>query len=281
MLNKLPVICLTAAVGAALAAATAHTEQEPPVDITEVAAGLYVITGPGGNVGVRVTSEGVVVVDDKFEDNYDDIISEIQSVTDAPVRYVFNTHHHGDHTGSNVQFSALAPILAHENVRANILRNQQTGPPPIVYADRAAVFLGGTSVEALYLGRGHTDGDSVIYFPDLRVIHMGDLSFGGAAPYIDYGNGGSAVELIRTYDRVLGLDFDLAISGHGNVMTKPEIADFRDAFQALTDAGRRLIAEGVSEDAFAARLAQEVPGLSYETGFAARSIPGIYAELAD
>ncbi len=281
--TKILVISLTAVVGVALAAVTAATQgpEQPPVEISEVADGLYVVTGPGGNVGVRVTSEGVVVIDDKFEDNYNDIIAGIESVTDQPIRYVLNTHHHGDHTGSNEQFAALAPILAHENVRTNILRNDQPGAPSIVYTDQTALYLGDARVEARYMGRGHTDGDSVIYFPDLRVVHMGDLSFGGAAPYIDFGNGGSAIELISAYDSVLALDFDTAIPGHGNLMTKADVAAFRDAFQELLDTGRQLISDGVSEEDLAARLAQEIPELSYETGFPARSIPGIYAELSE
>ena len=281
--TKILVISLTAVVGVALAAVTAATQgpEQPPVEISEVADGLYVVTGPGGNVGVRVTSEGVVVIDDKFEDNYNDIIAGIESVTDQPIRYVLNTHHHGDHTGSNEQFAALAPILAHENVRTNILRNDQPGAPSIVYTDQTALYLGDARVEARNRGRGHTDGDSVIYFPDLRVVHMGDLSFGGAAPYIDFGNGGSAIELISAYDSVLALDFDTAIPGHGNLMTKADVAAFRDAFQELLDTGRQLISDGVSEEDLAARLAQEIPELSYETGFPARSIPGIYAELSE
>ena len=283
MRTKILVISLAAIVGVALAAVTAATQQpeQPPVEISEVADDLYIVTGPGGNVGVRVTSEGVVVIDDKFEADYDDIVASIASVTDQPIRYVFNTHHHGDHTGSNVQFAALAPIMAHENVRTNILRNNQPGPPSIVYTDQTALYLGDATVEARYMGRGHTDGDSVIYFPDLRVVHMGDLSFGGGAPYIDFGNGGSALELMSTYDRVLELDFDTAIPGHGNLMTKADVAVFRDAFQELLDTGRQLISEGVSEDDLAARLAEQFPNLSYETGFPAQSIPGIYAELSE
>jgi cyclase len=272
MRSKILVIALAAAVGMALAAAKARTQEQPPVDISEVADGLYVVTGPGGNVGVRVTSEGVVVVDDKFADNYSDIISSIESVTDEPIRYVFNTHHHGDHTGGNTQFAALAPILAHENVRTNILRNDQEGPPSIVYADQASVYLGGAAIEAHHAGRGHTDGDSVILFPDLGVIHMGDLYFGGAAPFIDYNNGGSAVEWIDTFDNVLQMDFETVIPGHGNVMTRADLETFRNTFEDFQNTARQLISQGVSEDDFATRMAEEFP---------AQSVPGIYRELSE
>ena len=282
MRNKILVISLSAIVGVGLAAVTALTQQEqPPIEISEVADGLYVVTGPGGNVGVRVTSEGVIVIDDKFEDNYDDIISAIESVTDQPIRYVFNTHHHGDHTGGNEQFAALAPILAHENVRVNILRNDQPGAPDIVYSDQTALYLGDAEIEARYMGRGHTNGDSIVYFPDLGVVHMGDLYFGGAAPYIDYGNGGSAIELISTYDSVLELDFDTVIPGHGNISTKADLAEFRDTFQGLQDAARELISQGVSADDFPDRLTEAYPALTFQGGFAAQSVPGIYAELSE
>ena len=122
MRNKIPIIALAALVAAGAAGMTARTQQQAqPLAISEVANGLYVITGSGGNVGVRVTDEGVIVVDDKYEENYEEILSNIRSVTNQPVKYVLNTHHHGDHTGSNAQFANIAQVIAHENVRVNIL----------------------------------------------------------------------------------------------------------------------------------------------------------------
>ncbi len=174
MNNKILVVALAAFVGVGAAALTAFTQgQAAPLAINEVVDGLYMITGSGGNVGVRVTGDGVIVIDDKFEQNYDEIMANIQSVTDEPVKYVLNTHHHGDHSGGNTRFADIAQVIAHKNARTNMLRNDQAGPPSVIFAYETAVFLGDVEVQAHHMGRGHTNGDSVIYFPDLRVVHGG------------------------------------------------------------------------------------------------------------
>ena len=167
--------------------------------------GLYVIPGfdggqSGGNVAVRVTGDGVIIVDNKFPYSYDFITAQVASVTDQPIKYVLNTHHHGDHAGSNADFMPSAEVIAHRNARANIVRNNQTGAPQVTFADETAVFLGDAEAQAHHFGRGHTNGDAVIYFPDLRAVHTGDLFIYGQrldgttlSPFWDYGNGGSAV----------------------------------------------------------------------------------------
>jgi glyoxylase-like metal-dependent hydrolase (beta-lactamase superfamily II) len=281
MRTKVLIIALAALVGAGAAAINAYTQQEAqPLDISEVADGLYMIVGAGGNVAVRVTDDGVVVVDDKFEQDYDGIIERIESVTDQPVRYVLNTHHHGDHAGSNAQFAEIAQIVAHRNVRENIIRGNQSGPPSIVYSDAASVFLGEIEVEAHHVGRGHTNGDSVILFPDLGVIHTGDL-FVGSAPYIDYGNGGSAVEWLTTLDNILQLEFETVIPGHGSIMTREDIREFRGKMLTMQLRARGLISEGVSREDFPSRLDVSDLGWNYSGGFAASSIPSLYDELTE
>ena len=155
-------------------------EQEARLQIREVKDGLYVIPGfdgnmSGGNVAVRVTDEGVIIVDDEYLHSYDFIAAQVRSVTDQPIRYDLNTHHHFDHAGSNADFMQNAEVIAHKNARANIVRNDQTGAPRLVFGDETAVFLGGVEVQARHVGRGHTSGDAVIYFPDLGTVHTGDL----------------------------------------------------------------------------------------------------------
>ena len=142
--------------------------------------GLYVIPGydgaaTGGNVAVRLTDEGVIIVDDKLPSHYKEIVDKVRSVTPLPIKYVLSTHQHGDHTGSNAQFLKTAEILMHRNARANMITQNLPGPGRIVFNDEQSVFLGGVEVQMRYMGRGHTNGDSVIYFPDLRTIHTGDL----------------------------------------------------------------------------------------------------------
>ena len=278
---KVLVIALAAVVGMGAAGLTAYTEQDAPaLTIDEVADGLYMIVGAGGNVAVRVTNEGVIVVDDKFEQNYDEIIERIGEVTNQPVKYVLNTHHHGDHSGGNIHFLDNAQVIGHENVRANIIRRNQAGPPPIVFSESAAVYLGGAQAQAHHVGRGHTNGDSVILFPDLGVLHTGDLVIGGS-PFMDYANGGSGAEWSQTVNNILELDFDTVIPGHGPVMTKDQVREFRDKLETLIERGNALVSEGVSQDEFVEQLELEDLGWSYPAdGFAANTIPNLYDELS-
>ncbi len=222
--------------------------------------GLYVIPGydggvTGGNVAVRVTNDGVILVDNKFPHSFEMISTEVRKVTSLPIKYVLDTHHHGDHSGSNADFMAAGEVIAHKNARGNIVRNNQPGAPRIVFSDETAVFLGGVEAQAHHFGRGHTNGDAVIFFPDLRTVHTGDLFIWGQrsdgstlSPFMDYNNGGSGLEWTATLDGVLELDFDTAIPGHGPVLTKDEVRTFRNRMQTLQDRMRSAVADGASRD---------------------------------
>ena len=241
-------------------------DQEARLQIRDVKPGLYVIPGfdgaqSGGNVAVRVTDEGVIIVDDKFLYSYDFITAQVRSVTDQPIRYVLNTHHHFDHAGSNADFMRDAEVIAHRNARANIIRNNQTGAPHIIFADETAVFLGGVEVQAHHVGRGHTNGDAVVYFPDLRAVHTGDLFIWGQrldgstlAPFWDFGNGGSAAEWPTTLDSLLALDFDTVIPGHGPILTKADVRTFRRNLQTVLDRVQGQIEAGATRDNIASRV---------------------------
>ena len=251
------------------------------LSIAQVKDGLHVITGPGGNIGVRVTSGGVILIDDKFPQDFDEIQSLVATVSNLPVRYVINTHHHGDHSGSNASFLQVAEIIAHKNARDNMLRGNQDGPPRIIYTDETSVFLGGVEVRAYYMGRGHTNGDSVVYFPDLKTVHGGDLLH-GTAPFFDYANGGSSRGWVGTMNNILSLDWDTAIPGHGAVMERRDVLNFRNQMEAVRERMASLIRGGL--DAGEAPEAIKDSGLSWtqaEQGlFMQRSIPGFYEELS-
>ena len=273
---------MVATVALAAAAAIVVTGQQPEtLSVTPVKDGLYYINGVGGNVGVRVTSDGVILVDDKFPRNVEQIQARVREVTDQPIRYIINTHHHGDHAGGNVGFIDDAEIIAHENARKNMVRGEQDAPPRIVFADQTAVHLGGIEVRAHHLGRGHTNGDSVVYFPDLRTVHAGDLLH-GIAPFIDYANGGSSKEWISTLEGILELDFDTAIPGHGSLMTRADIEAFSDQFLAVRERMRELVESGVTkEDAPARIVTDELSWTMAPNGlFMRRSIPGFYDEIS-
>ena len=245
---------------------TLTPEQEARLRIREVMDGLYVIPGfdggqSGGNVAVRVTDDGVIIVDDKFPYSFDFITEQVSSITDQPIKYVLNTHHHGDHAGSNADFMREAEVIAHKNARANIIRNNLAGAPRVIFADETAVFLGGAEVQMHHFGRGHTNGDAVVYFPDLRTVHTGDLFVYGErldgstlSPFWDFGNGGSVLEWPATLTRLLALDFETVIPGHGPILTKADVRTFRGKLETVIDRVRDEIAAGATRDDIASRV---------------------------
>ena len=241
----------------------------------QVKPGLYVIRGPfdpcapggcngrntddgllhePGDVAVRVTSEGAIVVDDKFVQNVPDVLSRVKSVTTQPIRYLLNSHHHADHIGGNGAVMDLGiEIIAHKNIRENIIRNKQPGPPRLTFTDEEDIHLGGVEVRMLYLGRGHTNGDTVIFFPDLRTIHSGDLVIDGM-PVIDYDNGGSALEFVTTLEKMMALDFDTVIPGHGRVLTKDDVRAYIPKLKTMNERMRDLARRKVPDDQLATQL---------------------------
>jgi cyclase len=232
-----------------------------PPAIKEVKPGLYMVTGLGGNTTVRATTEGLIVVDTKNlgEANYNALMEQIRTVSKAPVRYVFVTHHHQDHSGNIGPFQAAgAEVIVHEglNKALDTYKAAQGTPEKskVTYATTRTVKVGNASAEARFFGRAHTSGDTWVYFPDVRVIATGD-SFVATAPNADYPFGGSVVEWVKTLDQVLKLDFDTAIPGHGNdPLTKADVQKFRDNLNTIVMRGRELVKKGTPKDQLMAQL---------------------------
>jgi cyclase len=252
---------------------TQNAKPPGPLRIERVKADLYMISGEGGNVAVYVTSEGVVLVDDMFDRNHADILAQVKSVTDRPLKYVLNTHQHDDHAGGDFKMLPIAEVIAHRNVRANLEHIKQPyyedtpgtpiGLPRITFIDETSVFLGGKEIRAKYFGRGHTNGDAIIYFPELKVIHTGDLFLarrpdpsgagGQARPagvniYVDYVQGGSFFAWSKTLEGTLALDFDTVIPGHGPVSTKADLAKFNADLETMRNRLVGLVKQGKSKD---------------------------------
>jgi cyclase len=257
--------------------------QQPPkqpLNVQKVTDNLWVLmTNSSGNVAVMPTSEGVLLVDDKFDQDGPEILAKVKAISDKPIKYILNTHQHGDHTGGNAFMLTNTPaeILIHKNARANMVAGKQPGLPQVTYADEAQVFIGGKEVSAHHLGRGHTNGDAVILFPSERVLHTGDLFVNGSAPFIDYSAKGSIVEWDKTLERVLQLDFDIVIPGHGPVAKKADLVKWRASLAELRSRAKRACAGGVT----GADKRLDLSGLNMDDslGFMGRSMPGICGEL--
>jgi cyclase len=287
----------------ALGVALAGQQAKPaaPMRVEKVKENLYLLRGPfnrcapngcdgrytddgllheAGDVAVRVTPEGLILVDDKYQNNVAEVIETMKGITSQPVKYLLNTHHHTDHAGGNETFIKTTEIIAHRNVRENFLRNKQPGAPRVVFNDQASVFLGGVEVRAYYFGRGHTNGDAVIYFPDLRVIHTGDLITEGM-PVMDYRNGASAVEWVKVLDEILKLDFDTVIPGHGPVLTKEHVRSDRQKLVTMNQRMMELVRKGVPKETVFSQLKLDDLGWSHTVSTVAfqGGLSGYYDEM--
>jgi cyclase len=220
----------------------------------------------------------VIIIDDKFERDHADIVAKVKSISDKPIKYVLNTHQHGDHTGGNEKLLGSAEIIAHKNARANMVQGKMPGVPRVSFTDETEVFLGGKEVRAHYFGRGHTNGDAVIHFPALRVIHTGDLFVTGT-PFIDYSAGGSAVEWTRTLDEVLKWDFDTVIPGHGAISKREDLVKWRNGFEAMRNRITSMVREGRIKDDVVKTLTGEFGWNANPNGLAMRSVDALIAEL--
>lgn len=250
-MRKLAVLIRLAALAVAAGSVwIAYTQNPAPesLEIQQVKGPLYAILGAGGNTSVLVTNEGIVLGDDKFERNVPAILEKVRSVSDKPLRFMLNTHHHGDHTGGNeLMRNEGVELIAHENARANLVRAAQSGPQAITFAEQLNVHSGDQEVRMLYFGRGHTNGDVVLYYPKLRAIHTGDL-FITSAPYVDYANGGSAIEWDDTLNAILQLEFDTVIPGHGPVTTRARMVQWKEDFETYRNRVGDLSRAGKSKE---------------------------------
>ena len=213
--------------------------------IEKVRDNLYVITGSGlanieafsgGNTAVFVTDKGVVLVDTKLPGWGQPILERIKTVTDKPITTIINTHTHDDHVGSNEFFGASVETIVHENTRANMARmdafkgTKANLVPKRTYKDRLSVGTGKDQVDLHYFGVGHTNGDTFVVFPALRVIHTGDMFAWKALPYIDTSNGGSVVAHAETLGKVVSTikNVDTVITGHTPVLTWNDLREYAD-----------------------------------------------------
>jgi glyoxylase-like metal-dependent hydrolase (beta-lactamase superfamily II) len=234
------------------------------VKVVPVAGGVSMLVGQGGNIGVTSGKDGIFLVDDQFEPLLPKIRAAVKTLGDGPIRFVVNTHFHGDHTGSNAKLhEAGAVIIAQENVRRRLGMEridrdtkERTPPKPpeawplVTYADGVNLYLNGDELEVTHVARAHTDGDSVIRFKKANVIHMGDTFFNGFYPFIDVDSGGSVDGMIAAADKALSMADDKTkiIPGHGPLGSKADLQTYRSVLAGIRDRVKGLVAQGKTLD---------------------------------
>jgi cyclase len=222
------------------------------IKVTKVAGNVYMLEGSGGNIGVLVGDDGIVIVDDEFAPLAAKIRAALKGISDKPIKFVINTHWHGDHTGGNAAFSTDGSIVAQENVRKRLMEGRpkfevagktMDGTPPapkealpvVTFEDNVSIHVNGEDIRAVHYPSGHTDGDAVIFFTKANVVHMGDDFVTYGFPFVDPGSGGSVRGMIAAVDKVIAaLPADVkVIPGHGQVSTLDDMKKFSAALKDI------------------------------------------------
>ncbi len=250
-----------------------------------VKTGLYLISGGGGNTLMRYSANGLILVDGKLPDNYRALMSQVRrisKITDLPVRVLIVTDHHEDHTGNNAKFlEAGVQIIAQENVKQNLTADNPSGGkvplPTFTYANDFTLRLGGVEVQLKHFGNAHTSGDTVVYFPNLKVVAVGDL-FTPNTPDPDFSEGGSLVDWGPVLAQILKLDFDVVVPSTGPMATRAELEAFKTKIDTLVSRATGLVKKGVPKDQLMAQL--KTDDLGWRFSLTGGQLDRFYAELS-
>lgn len=243
------------------------------IKTTKVSGSIYMLEGSGGNIGVCAGEDGIVIVDDQYAPLANKIKEALKGMSNKPLKFVINTHFHGDHTGGNPEFGREATIIAHENVRKRL---QEGGPPPggskpaskealpvITFNDKTSVHVNDEEIRAVHFPHGHTDGDSVIFFTKANVVHMGDDFVTYGFPFVDVKSGGSISGIIAGDEIVLSMlppDVKI-IPGHGPLSSRDDLRKFIDMLKDT----RALVADGMKQGKTVQQMKDEHVLAKYET----------------
>ncbi len=246
-------------VGMLLCVAVTAPAQDVEIKITQVAGNIYMLEGSGGNIGVSVGKDGILIVDDQFARLAPKIRAALKEIGGGDLEFLLNTHWHGDHVGGNEIFGKEATIIAHQNVRKRMAVGLETpertikpspeGALPIITFDASlSIHFNGEEIKAIHWPRSHTDGDCAVYFTKSNVVHMGDIFFSGMFPFVDLASGGDVDGLIRTVETALDeLPKDVKIVvGHGPLSTYEDLKTYYDMLLETTATVRARMKDGKS-----------------------------------
>jgi cyclase len=282
-------LLLVGVISMAVARQQPQQGQPAQLEIQKVKDNLYMITGGGGNTAAFVTEKGVVVVDTKLRGNGPGILEKIKSVTPKPVIMVINTHTHGDHVGSNDAFTGVVEFVAHENCKASMEKmpafQSEEGKkflPGKTYKDKLSLLNGADKIDLYYFGRGHTSGDTFVVFPELKVMHSGDIFAGKGTPIMDTNNGGSGLEYPKTLaEAATGIkDVESVIPGHSSLMTWNDFKEYGDFIRELVAAVEQAKKNGKTADEAAAEIKLPEKYNGYNMGRLKGNVTAIYSELS-
>ncbi|GGX71225.1 cyclase [Litorimonas cladophorae] len=233
------------------AQASLEKPSEPNITSQDLGGGFYMLLGPGGNIGVSTGDDGVYMIDDKFARFGQEIIDVVATLSDKPITYVLNTHHHGDHSGANVEMKAVgATVVAHDNVRTRMglsYMNEAFGRqqdaraealwPTLTFSQELTLWFNGDEVRAIHTPAGHTDGDTIVHFVGANIVHLGDNFFHNMLPFIDVDSGGTIQGMINAQQIAYDLSNDTTkvIPGHGPLSNKVELGASIKRLQAIHD----------------------------------------------
>ena len=301
---------------APVAAQDGGSLNDAEIHVLPVQGNVYMLVGPGGNVTVQVGDDGVLIVDSMREESAEQLLGAVRRLSDKPIRYLINTHAHGDHVGGNATLAQAgsniaggnvlgaiedagetAKIIAHENMLITMSTAEtplpfEAWPTDTYFTDRKEVFFNGEAVQVLHQPAAHTDGDSIVFFRRSDVISTGDLFLTTRYPYIDRENGGTYQGIIDALNRIIDLAVPadrqeggtMVIPGHGRLCDEADVLEYRDMLTIIRDRVRYLVGEGASlQDVLDAR-----PTLDYDARYGADSgfwtteqfVTAIYEEMS-
>ena len=226
--------------------------EEVEIKIIPVNENVYMLKGAGGNIGVLIGNDGIFMIDDQFPALSDKIKTKLKTLSDHPVKYLVNSHHHGDHTGGNSNFQEDGTLIfAHENVRKRLKAdtNKTSGLPIVTFNDKINLHINGNDIVVTHVHNAHTDGDALIYFPQSNVLHTGDTFFNGMFPYIDLKSGGSIngdIEAAKTGLSMINNKTKI-IPGHGEISNYETYKSYLEMLETIRNNVKNAISEGASE----------------------------------